>query len=86
MKLLQIHAEFMLPDDFEGTLADALALLSEYDRAHHSEAIANASRWKGHLDMTVKELQVEMLSDLLAYNKASGQKLVALYFCGEHII
>lgn len=46
MKVLQIDGYFLLPDDFEGSMSDAIELLAKYDREKEDILITNeGSLW-----------------------------------------
>jgi hypothetical protein len=80
MKLLQIHAEFKLPDDFEGGLGEALERLAEYDRQtpekdHHDRVPPES--------LTIKEWEAEALKSLVELNQGDGTRLISKWFVGE---
>lgn len=79
MKLLQMHIEFLLPDDFDGDWATALHELARY----HDESV-KAKRTKINSsdihaptpDMTCWDAEKLMIKEVLRINKEDGRRFV----------
>ena len=87
MKLLQIHAEFKLPDDFDGTLPDALRLLADYWESQ--AACQRKTENKDHPDwLSSKQIQLgewesNALQRLIDKHKENGTRVVTCQFVGD---
>ena len=89
MKLLQIHAEFRLPDDFEGSLSDALLELAAYNdlgEANDREIINEDSEVGKTLrakDVTVRHWESSALQRLTKKHRENKTRLVMCHYLGD---
>jgi hypothetical protein len=87
MKLLQLHVEFKLPDDFEGSMPDALRLLAAYWDS--SEACAREAMNKDHpvwlssKDPTIGDWEMNALQRLIDKHELNGSRIVSCHYLGE---
>ena len=82
MKLLQIHAEFKLPDDFDGSFSDALremAMYCESPEANEREELRDDKEDKG---ITIIDWECKAIKELIAKNRAKGNKIVVDKYIG----
>lgn len=89
MKLLQIHAEFKLPDDFDGTFPDALRLLADYWES--PEAVARETMndddhpaWLSSKELPVGEWESNALQRLIDKHEKNGSRVVTCHFLGDY--
>lgn len=88
MQLLQIHAEFKLPDDFKGSLPDALRLLADYwesDEANQRDALNNDHpTWISDKGVQIIEWEQNALERLMNKNKENGSRVVLCQYVGPY--
>lgn len=87
MKLLQMHIEFKLADDFDGTLSDALRILADYNEsqaANEREAMnSDHPEFLSDTETTMGEWDVKALKRLIDKNAENGARIVCSHFLAE---
>jgi hypothetical protein len=87
MKLLQLHAEFKLPDDFDGTLPEALRRLADYWESPDANAREPLNRdhpdWISSKAVCVGDWESNALQRLIEKNQANGTRVVICHFLGD---
>lgn len=82
MKLLQLHAEFKLSDDFDGGLADAIIELGEYLKTQKAiERIASVDL--PDISVSRAEWERAAIRSLVALNHLRGNRWVGAYYLGD---
>ena len=82
MKLLQLHAEFKLSDNFDGGIADAIIELGEYLKTQKAaDRLASVDL----PDKTIARVEWERVAirQLIALNHLRGNRYVGTYFVGD---
>ena len=83
MKLLQIHAEFKLSDDFDGTLSDALREMADYCESNAAAGREKIGEPDEDMAMSVYDWQVTAIGQLKDLNDKDGTRAVFNEFHGE---
>jgi len=87
MKLLQMHTEFKLPDDFDGTLPDALRLLADYWESPGADARQSLNSdhpdWLLSKDIAIGDWESRAIQRLIDKHEENGSCVVFCNFVGD---
>ena len=76
MKLFQIHAEFLLPDDFDGDFPAALLEIVRYwNSKEAAERERHDAAYLSNKSLTVIDWEQMAISHLLESNKSDGARI-----------
>lgn len=82
-----MHAEFKLPDDFDGTIPDALRLLADYWDTPEADLREKMNDdhpdWIGSKDISVGDWESNALQRLTDKNIENGSRVVFCNYLGD---